>query len=219
VTANVELAYATTVHRAQGMTVDAAHVLVDKTMTRESLYVARSRGPASNRAYVVTDEALDVDLHVPPGPPLDALDVLRGVLARESTERSATETIGGTLETAESLATFVPTYLDAFARAVITEDLEASVRAGLRDAGGLDLEVRVSASPAWRQLLLACAGDEPRPWPRPSGPVCSTVPTRRRTRLPYWPGESRGLWTTMSRGPMGPVTPSALPGFLLHSVP
>jgi conjugative relaxase-like TrwC/TraI family protein len=162
VAANVELAYATTVHRAQGMTVDAAHVLVDKTMTRESLYVALSRGRASNRAYVVTDEALDIDLHVPPGPALDALDVLRTVLARESSEHSATETISETLEAAESLATLVPQYLDAFARAVITDDLEASVRAGLRDAGGRDLEDRVSASPAWRQLVVACAGDEPR---------------------------------------------------------
>jgi len=160
--ANVELAYATTVHRAQGMTVDAAHVLVDKTMTRESLYVALSRGRASNRAYVVTDEALDVDLHVPPGPALDALDVLRTVLARESSEPSATETISETLEAAESLATLVPQFLDAFARAVITDDLEAAVRAGLRDAGGRDLEDRVSASPAWRQLVVACAGDEPR---------------------------------------------------------
>jgi hypothetical protein len=161
VAANVELAYATTVHRAQGMTVDAAHVLVDKTMTRVSLYVALSRGRASNRGYVVTDEALDVDLHVPPGPPLDALDVLRGVLARESSEHSATETISETLQAAESLATLVPAFLDAFARAVITDDLEAAVRAGLRDAGGRDLEDRVSASPAWRQLLVACAGDEP----------------------------------------------------------
>ena len=158
---NVELGYATTVHRAQGLTVDAAHVLVDKTMTRESLYVALSRGRASNRAYVVTDEALDVDLHAPPGPRLDALDVLRGVLARESSERSATETISATLETAESLATLVPQYLDAHARAVITEDLDVSVRSGLREAGGRDLEDRVSASPAWRQLLVACARAEP----------------------------------------------------------
>jgi hypothetical protein len=144
------------------MTVDAAHVLVDKTMTRESLYVALSRGRAANRAYVVTDEALDVDLHVPPGPRLDALDVLRGVLARESAERSATESITETLETAESLATLVPQYLDAFGRAVITDDLEGSVRAGLRDAGGRDLEDWVIASPGWRQLVVACADDEPR---------------------------------------------------------
>jgi hypothetical protein len=104
-----------------------------------------------------------LDLHVPPGPRLDALDVLRGVLARESSERSATESISETLEAAESLATLVPQHLDAFARAVITDDLEASVRAGLRYSGGRDLEDRVIASPAWRQLVAVRAGrDEPR---------------------------------------------------------
>ena len=38
---------------------------------RKSATYRESR--ATNRAYVVTDEVLDVDLHVPPGPPLDAL--------------------------------------------------------------------------------------------------------------------------------------------------
>ena len=50
-------ASATTVRRAQGMTVDAAHVLVERTMTRKSPYVELSRGRAANRAYVVTGES------------------------------------------------------------------------------------------------------------------------------------------------------------------
>ena len=91
--AHLELGYATTVHRAQGMTVDTAHVLVDASMCRESLYVAMSRGRTGNHAYVVTDEMLDVDLHHQPAPRLDAIGVLTGVLAREGSERSATETI------------------------------------------------------------------------------------------------------------------------------
>ncbi|HET7475192.1 MAG TPA: MobF family relaxase [Dermatophilaceae bacterium] len=160
---HVELGYATTIHRAQGMTVDTAHLLVDNTMTRESLYVGMSRGRTRNRAYVVTEEALEVDLHRPPGPALDALDVLTGVLARESSEHSATETIHDTLAAAESLASLVPAYLDGHARAVITDDLVDGVRAGLRDAGGPALEDRVATAPAWRRLLLACAsGDDPR---------------------------------------------------------
>ena len=48
------------------MTVDAAHVLVEGTMTRKSPYVELSVGRAANRAYVVTGESPDVDLHVPP---------------------------------------------------------------------------------------------------------------------------------------------------------
>ena len=41
---HVELAYATTVHRAQGMTTDTAHVLADAATTREAFYVAMTRG-------------------------------------------------------------------------------------------------------------------------------------------------------------------------------
>jgi len=159
---HVELGYATTVHRAQGITVETGHVLVDKTMSREAFYVAMSRGRTSNRAYVVTDEAIDVDLHVPPGPPMDAVTVLRGVLAREGSERSATETLAAALESAESLATLVPRYVDAYARAVITDRLEEAVRAGLRDAGGRTLEERVADAPSWRRLLVSCAGQDPR---------------------------------------------------------
>jgi hypothetical protein len=177
---HVELGYATTVHRAQGMTVETAHVLVDKTMTRESLYVALSRGRLANRAYVVTDEAIDVDLHRPPGPRLDAMDVLRGVLSREGSGLSATETLTETVEAAESLATLVPQYLDGYARAVVTGDLEAAVRAGLREAGGRALQERVSESPAWRRLLTAGAGTDP----RTGGRGRPLAPARRRGTSP-----------------------------------
>jgi hypothetical protein len=52
---NVELGYATTTHRAQGVTVDRAHVLAAPGMTREAFYVAMTRGRVSNHAYVSTD--------------------------------------------------------------------------------------------------------------------------------------------------------------------
>ena len=159
---HVELGYATTVHRAQGMTVDTAHVLVDKTMCRESLYVAMSRGRTGNHAYVVTDEMLDVDLHHQPAPRLDAIGVLTGVLAREGSERSATETIQAALEAAESLSTLVPRYLDALTRATVTPEVEAAVRAGLRDAGGPALEHQASHAPGWHRLLVASAGPHAR---------------------------------------------------------
>src|SRR5207244_4377407 len=53
---HLELGYAVTSHRAQGITTDTAHVLVDASMTRENLYVAMTRGRESNRAYVATDK-------------------------------------------------------------------------------------------------------------------------------------------------------------------
>ncbi|MGK4029889.1 ATP-binding domain-containing protein, partial [Bacteroides uniformis] len=53
----VELGYAVTAHRAQGSTVDTAHAVVHSPeVTRESLYVAMTRGRESNRVYVATDE-------------------------------------------------------------------------------------------------------------------------------------------------------------------
>ncbi|MGW2749284.1 ATP-dependent DNA helicase, partial [Streptomyces sp. NPDC001450] len=54
---HVDLAYAGTVHAAQGRTVDTCHTLVEGAGTRESLYVAMTRGRDSNTAYVATDTA------------------------------------------------------------------------------------------------------------------------------------------------------------------
>ncbi|RAD62752.1 TrwC relaxase, partial [Burkholderia multivorans] len=52
VTDHVDLGYAVTAHRAQGVTVDTAHVLVEPTTTRENFYVAMTRGKHANHAYV-----------------------------------------------------------------------------------------------------------------------------------------------------------------------
>jgi hypothetical protein len=49
-----DLAYASTVHAAQGRTVDTAHALVDGLADRQWLYVAMSRGSRANYAYCVT---------------------------------------------------------------------------------------------------------------------------------------------------------------------
>lgn len=43
VSEHLDLGYAVTSHRAQGIAVDTAHVLVDAAMTRENLYVALTR--------------------------------------------------------------------------------------------------------------------------------------------------------------------------------
>src|SRR3546814_16929859 len=45
--------YATTVHKAQGTTVDRCFVLVDDTMTREHAYTALSRGRHGHELFVV----------------------------------------------------------------------------------------------------------------------------------------------------------------------
>lgn len=61
VTEHLTLAYASTVHAAQGRTVDTSHALLDEAAARESAYVALSRGREANYAYLVAQR--DPDAH------------------------------------------------------------------------------------------------------------------------------------------------------------
>ncbi|MFT4233826.1 MAG: MobF family relaxase [Microbacterium sp.] len=89
---HVELAYATTVHRAQGSTVDTAHALVTDTMTRELLYVAMTRAKNGNHAYVATTDDDDAHDHKHTHEaPTDARTVLAGILAHTGAPAAATE--------------------------------------------------------------------------------------------------------------------------------
>lgn len=92
---HLELGYAVTSHRAQGITTDTAHVVVTAGMTRENLYVAMTRGREANTAYVTVDRP-DV-AHTGPFPTEDdgtvARNILFGVLKNVGAELSAHETI------------------------------------------------------------------------------------------------------------------------------
>jgi len=91
---HVDLGYAVTAHRAQGITTDTAHVLVEPTTTRENLYVAMTRGRESNRAYVILDRPDDhATSHPGDNPDATARTVLYGVLQHSGAELSAHETI------------------------------------------------------------------------------------------------------------------------------
>src|SRR5699024_10123188 len=52
---SVELGYATTAHRSQGVTVDTGHAVVTPKLSRELFYVAMTRGKRGNHAYVDID--------------------------------------------------------------------------------------------------------------------------------------------------------------------
>jgi conjugative relaxase-like TrwC/TraI family protein len=54
--------YATTIHKAQGMTCDQTLVLANQALFREAGYTALSRGRRENRLYVVAPDLPDVDL-------------------------------------------------------------------------------------------------------------------------------------------------------------
>jgi ATP-dependent exoDNAse (exonuclease V) alpha subunit len=90
---HLELGYATTIHRAQGITTDETHLVVGPDTTREALYVGMSRGRAANHVYVTTDTPTDNDEHpYPSGPPRTGRQILEQILATSGRELSATET-------------------------------------------------------------------------------------------------------------------------------
>lgn len=110
VRAHVELAYATTVHRLQGGTVDRAHVLLSEGLSRQSLYVALTRGRFENHIYANTDELMDIDGHAPIPDGDAAASMLRKVIANDQAELSATETLQRSHDSHNSLATMLEQY-------------------------------------------------------------------------------------------------------------
>lgn len=88
---HVDLGYAVTAHRAQGLTVDSSHVLVTRATTRENLYVAMTRGRDTNRAYVALDEPT-IDHNPRSDDKVTARSILFGVLQHTGAELSAHQT-------------------------------------------------------------------------------------------------------------------------------
>ena len=111
VTASVELGYATTVHRAQGSTVDTAHALIDPAAaSRELLYVALTRGRHGNHAYVIDSPDEDAEQHHDLAEPRTANERLTSVLARSDAETSATETLRLAVDEHASLSRLLSEY-------------------------------------------------------------------------------------------------------------
>ena len=85
---HLTLAYASTVHAAQGRTVDTCHALLDEAAAREAAYVALSRGREANYAYLVA--AREPDPHQPQRLAATAAERLAGVLGNVEARPSAT---------------------------------------------------------------------------------------------------------------------------------
>jgi conjugative relaxase-like TrwC/TraI family protein len=101
----VELGYASTIHRAQGMTADTAHVLADSNTSRELAYVGLTRGRHENHLYVETADAQPVS------------EVLNGIAANSAGMLSATETIRAEQNRVDDLVTLIDQYGDVHERA------------------------------------------------------------------------------------------------------
>jgi hypothetical protein len=102
---DVDLGYAITAHRAQGITVDTAHVVASASTTRENFYVSLTRGRDSNIAYVALDQPDDSHA-TPEVEDVTARTVLYGVLLHPGAELSAHQTIAAEQETWSSIAQF-----------------------------------------------------------------------------------------------------------------
>jgi conjugative relaxase-like TrwC/TraI family protein len=109
---HVELAYASSAHRAQGRTVDTAHAFVTSTTTREALYVLATRGRESNQLYV--------DTHYDPDPqtahdeatePVSPKEVLTSVLRNEGADVAAHDMIRREQSEAEGIERLSAEYL------------------------------------------------------------------------------------------------------------
>ena len=93
VSEHVELAYASSAHRAQGRTVDTAHALVSPTTTREVLYVWPPGAGSPTGSTSTPTTTLIPDLPRPGTEPATANEVLAGVLRNEGADVAAHEMI------------------------------------------------------------------------------------------------------------------------------
>jgi conjugative relaxase-like TrwC/TraI family protein len=107
---HVDLGYAITAHRAQGLTVDTAHVIVTPKTAREHLYVAMTRGRDSNKAYVALDQPDEIHASPLAGEDVNARTVLYSVLRHTRAELSAHQAIAAEQEAWTSIAQLAAEY-------------------------------------------------------------------------------------------------------------
>lgn len=149
VESSVELGYATTAHRSQGITVDTGHIVVTEgRLTRELLYVSMTRGRAGNRAYVSENDPLD-DEPLDPALRPSWRHILGEVLAAEGAERTAHEVRDRERCKADSLERLSAEY-DYLAQIAASEDLTQFL-----DAHAPERALELQQSPSWGAAVAA----------------------------------------------------------------
>lgn len=155
---SVELGYASTIHRAQGSTVDTAHALVDASTDRAGAYVALTRGRENNALYVALADGEKRD---------DVLDRISSAYERDLTVH---ETVDQLRAEHRNLATLIAQHEDISELAVqkvmepyLMEGMSRVTEHPVRDkdsgqiidhtpADGAADAKAVLASPAWPAL-------------------------------------------------------------------
>jgi DNA primase catalytic core len=166
VQASTELGYATTVHTAQGVSVDTMHALASGQETRQQLYTMMTRGALGNHLYLQV--VGDGDPHTVIRPetvrPLTPTDLLEGMLARDDAPRSATTLLRDQADPATCLGQAAQRYADALN--VAAEDVVGPDVAQTLDASADRVFPDLSQEPAWpalraHLLLLGAHGANP----------------------------------------------------------
>ncbi|MGI5353511.1 MobF family relaxase [Streptomyces sp. CA-250714] len=142
----VELGYAVTKDRAQGLTVDTGHALFDSSMDRNGAYPALTRGRLANYAYLVTVKPSDPETGEP-GERLTDRQVWQAVLRRDGTQQSATMTARRSEEAARSVRTHTARL--AFVLDQIADDRARRAVVALL---GQDAAEQLVSAPAWPAL-------------------------------------------------------------------
>ncbi|MBA8932184.1 conjugative relaxase-like TrwC/TraI family protein [Kutzneria viridogrisea] len=158
VAAHVELGYAATIHRAQGITVQVSRAYLSPLAVRQGALVALSRGTEANHAY------LDAETTLAPGEPETlpgdlfyryresnpAALALATIVRRDGAEPSATEQLRQALEETERLDHVVPRYTYAL---TVHRGPEAGARAEAWVGAALPSRAtEILADPAWPTL-------------------------------------------------------------------
>ncbi|MDT0212568.1 MobF family relaxase [Rothia sp. ARF10] len=108
---HVQLGYASTIHGAQGATVDTTHTVVTGAESRQGLYVALSRGRHENHLYLSDDEpapdGFALELPADHGP----REVLSRIVERDDRAESATRAMAA--DPARELGRAIQQYEDA----------------------------------------------------------------------------------------------------------
>jgi hypothetical protein len=166
VQASAELGYATTVHTAQGVSVDTMHGLATGDESRQQLYTMLTRGRIANHLYLQT--VGDGDPHSLIWPqtlrPSSPTDLLEQILARDEAARSATTLHRDLQDTAARLGEATRRNIDALHMAA--EDLAGPQTVAVLEKAAEQALPGLTDEPAWRTLrgrllLLAASGTDP----------------------------------------------------------
>ena len=165
VAAHTALGYAATIDTRQGVTADTCHVVGSDQLSRQHLYVALTRGRQENHLYFSTAEADPHRILTPKAlHPPTAVDIMTGLLRRDSAPQSAHAAARIAADPFTRLGPAAAMYLDALGAAA--EQTAGTETMTQIDAAARRLDAGVTECEAWPVLrrhlaLLALDGHEP----------------------------------------------------------